>query len=110
MEKVMQSKPRLRLETLEGRDVPTAAGLYAVGGGPGGAPRVKVFDTNTGTLLGDFQAFEANFSGGVNVAVGDVNNDGLADVVVGAGQGGGPRVRVIDGRAFRGTLGFPQAP
>src|SRR5438045_2255137 len=101
----MRAKPRLGLETLEGRDVPTAAGLYAVGGGPGGSPRVQVFDTTSGALLGDFQAFEPDFSGGVNVAVGDVNNDGLADVVVGAGQGGGPRVRVISGQAFRGILG-----
>jgi hypothetical protein len=48
--------------------------------------------------VADFLAFEPDFRGGVYVAAGDVNRDGAADVVVGAGEGGGPRVRVFDGR------------
>src|SRR5687768_5184989 len=98
-------------EPLEAREVPTAPGLFALGGGPGGPPRVQVFDASTGAIVGDFLAYEATFTGGVNAAVGDVNNDGFSDLVVGAGVGGGPRVRVFDGRAFRPqvTGGF-QAP
>ena len=99
---------RLRLEALEARENPTGPGLFTVGGGFGGPPRVKVFDINTGNLLGDFLAYENTFSGGVNAAVGDVNNDGFSDVIVGAGVGGGPRIRAIDGRAFqRGIIGNP---
>lgn len=107
-----RNRNRLNLEHLEAREVPTAAGLYAVGAGPGvgSVPRVQVFDTQTGARLADFLAYEPVFTGGVSVAVADVNSDGFPDVIVAAGEGGGPRVRVIDGRAFRGVPGFPQAP
>lgn len=96
---------RPRTEQLENRETPSAVGIYALGGGPGSAPRVQVFDTLTGTLLGDFLAYEPTFKGGVNAAFGDVNNDGFPDLIVGAGDGGGPRIRVFDGRGFRPGLG-----
>src|SRR5262249_56211262 len=68
-----------------------------VGADGGGGPEVRVFDGKTGTLIRDFFAFDATFTGGVRVAAGDVNGDGVADIIVGAGAGGGPEVRVFDG-------------
>jgi hypothetical protein len=71
-----------------------------VGAGPGGGPHVKVFDGSTGQEIRSFFAFGSNFRGGVNVAAGDINDDGRADIVVGAGAGGGPNVKVYDGSSM----------
>jgi hypothetical protein len=72
------------------------------GAGPGGGSHVRVIDGRSGDQstgpLGSFMAFEPTFTGGVFVAAGDVNGDGFADVIVAAGVGGGPRVRVLSGK------------
>jgi hypothetical protein len=63
----------------------------------GGGPHVRIFNTD-GHLLcgGGFFAYAGDFRGGVNVACGDVNNDGLDDIVTGAGLTGGPHVKIFD--------------
>ena len=67
----------------------------------GGAPRVRVFDGADGAALsgtlGNFLAYTPTFRGGVFVATGDVNGDGFADVITGAGAGASPRVKVFSG-------------
>src|SRR5205823_1096520 len=68
-----------------------------VGAGAGGAPAVRVFNGASGSLLHTFTAFDGKFSGGVTVAAADVSGDNRADVIVGAGTGGGPIVQVLDG-------------
>ncbi len=68
--------------------------------GRGGGPRIKVVDGSTGEVIADFMVYEETFRGGVDVAVGDVNNDGFEDVMTGTGNGGGPRIRVIDGKSI----------
>lgn len=77
-----------------------------VGAGFGGGPRVALFDGLTISqskpvkYVGDFFAFPGDdalaLRNGVYVAAGDLNGDGRADLVFGAGPGGGPRVIVLD--------------
>jgi hypothetical protein len=74
------------------------------GAAAGGGPNVKVFDgvsilggSTNPTKIRDFFAYQADFRGGVNVAAGDVNGDGVIDVVTGAGPGGGPHVVAYSG-------------
>ncbi len=50
------------------------------------------------TLLANFFAFESTLRNGAFVALGDVNADGFADLILGGGPGGGPRVRIADGK------------
>ena len=67
------------------------------GAGPGGDPHVVVRSLagGTATILASFYAYELGLGGGVYVACGDVNGDGHADVITGAGAGGGPHVRAF---------------
>ena len=67
------------------------------GAGPGGGPNVRVFSLASGVLtqVASFFAYDPAFTGGVHVAVGDVNGDGVADIITGAGPGGGPHVKVF---------------
>ncbi|MFC1687558.1 FG-GAP-like repeat-containing protein [Patescibacteria group bacterium] len=84
-----------------GEIVPSSPGLEVVtGAGPGGGPHVKIFDAD-GNLLSQFFPYPAEFKGGVDVATGDVNKDGIDEIITGAGPGGGPHVRVFD---MNGTL------
>lgn len=67
------------------------------GADAGGGPHVRVFDGQTGGMLNEFFAYDLSFSGGVRVAAGDVNNDGLADIITAPGPGAGPHVKVFNG-------------
>jgi hypothetical protein len=71
--------------------------VFAVSADAGGAPQVVVYNAATGVAVASFYAFAPTFSGGVRVAVADVNGDGTPDVIAAAGPGGGPQVEVIDG-------------
>jgi hypothetical protein len=42
--------------------------------------------------------YEPAFGGGVRLATADFTGDGWPDLAVGPGAGGGPRVRLLDGR------------
>ena len=65
------------------------------GTGPGGPPLVMTYNLQTGQAIGQFQPYEASFTGGVRVAT-YVDTNGTTPqtrILTGAGLGGGPRVQ-----------------
>jgi subtilisin family serine protease len=72
------------------------------GAGPGGGPHVRIFRQD-GTVLGGFMAYPTTFRGGINVAVGDVDGNGKADIIVSPGKGMEPMVKVFDSKGNLNT-------
>jgi hypothetical protein len=57
--------------------------------------KIKVYSAK-GELLSEFYPYHDTFSGGVSVAVADLDGDAKMEIITGAGPGGGPHVRVFD--------------
>ncbi|NQV13352.1 MAG: L,D-transpeptidase family protein [Parcubacteria group bacterium] len=62
----------------------------------GRAPEVKIYNTDNKHLDKTFLAYDAGFRGGGNVAIGDFDGDGTEEILVGAGRGGGPHVKIFN--------------
>ena len=85
-----------------------------IGAGAGGGPLVRTFvvtsnsSSISATPLSAFYAYDPSFRGGVDVAVGDVNGDGVDEIITAAGTGGGPHIRIFkaDGTPLPGFPGF----
>ncbi len=61
-----------------------------------GQALVKVYRYNVAReIVGEWNAF-GDFEGGGSIAMGDIDADGRAEVIVGAGEGGGPQIRVFE--------------
>ena len=84
-----------------------AVSSYAVvaPGGQGRATEVKLYDGNGDRLLATVTPFPG-YDGNVSVAMGDVDDDGVWDLVVGAGQGHAPEVVAYSGKAADGKGPF----
>jgi hypothetical protein len=81
----------------------------AFGGGPGGAPRVRVFDGKgllaavpfvnvdevSAAQKANFFAGDSSLRGGVRLGMGDASGDGTADLLAASGEGEASRVRVF---------------
>ena len=84
--------------------LPASANHYLVtGADAGGSPQVNVYDATTGQLRASFHAFLPTFTGGVRVALGDVNGDGTPDVIAGQSRNGS-KVVAISGTDFKTVL------
>jgi hypothetical protein len=79
-------------------------GYIAASVASGGAPIVQVFNALTGASAFEVVPYEFTFQGGVRVAIGDVNRDGVPDIITAPGPGRAPTIRV-----FSGIAGAPLA-
>jgi uncharacterized repeat protein (TIGR01451 family) len=68
-------------------EIITGAGVFE-------APQFRIFGGD-GSEQGAFYAFDPRFAGGVRVAACDIDADGRDEVVVAAGPGGGPHIRIF---------------
>jgi FtsP/CotA-like multicopper oxidase with cupredoxin domain len=77
----------------------------AVPGSPGHAAEVKVFDGNGDKLVATVTPFPG-YEGTPSVVMGDVDDDGVYDLVVGAGKDHAPEVVAYAGKAKDGKPPF----
>lgn len=62
-----------------------------------GSSRVVLYDAASHAVIGSFLAFAKSYKGGVRVATGDVNGDGVMDVAVTSAAGPKTKVQIYDG-------------
>ena len=70
----------------------------AIPGGTAKATEVRVYDGNGDKLLATVTPFPG-FGGAVSVAMGDVDGDGVYDLIVGAGKDHAPEIVVYSGKS-----------
>jgi hypothetical protein len=76
-----------------------AAGFDVIVGTGSGASHIKVVSALSGEETHSFMVFDG-FTGGVSVGTVDRNADGVPDILIGARQGGGPRVKIDEARSL----------
>lgn len=74
--------------------------------GFGGGPLILVLDSATGEVVRTVRVFDPEFRGGLHLKVGDAAGLGYDQVLVGAGETGGPRVTLLDLKRNTQLLNF----
>jgi Multicopper oxidase len=82
-----------------------AVSTYAVAvpGSKGHAAQVKIYDGSGDKLVATITPFPG-FDGTLSVAMGDLNDDGVYDLVAGAGKDHAPEVVAYSGKASGGRI------
>ena len=76
----------------------------AVAPGKGGGPNIRIIDGATGAIIRSFMAFDSKYVGGVNIATGDVDDDGIPDIIATTNGGIKAQLRVFSGRSDNAVL------
>ena len=74
--------------------VPGVKQTFATAADAGGGPLVTVNYSDGHTR--SFFAYDQNFTGGVRIAMGDINGDGFVDLITAPGPGGGPNIKIFN--------------
>jgi hypothetical protein len=84
-----------------------AVSIYALAipGSPGKPAEVRLYDGNGDRFVATVIPFPG-FEGSVNVALGDIDGDGVLDLIVGAGKDHGPEVVAYAGASLGGRGAF----
>ena len=83
------------------------------GAGPTGSPHIRAFDSSGQVEAYPSQlfAYGEDYRGGVRVATGDIDADGIDEIITGTGENGGPHLRVFEKYGTqRGIEFFPFHP
>lgn len=85
------------------------AAEIVVAAGPGGGPHVQVLEQN-GTVKANFFPYDIAFTGGVDVVLADINDDGKDEIVTAPKTNGGPHIKIFDltGKELYGFMAYDQ--
>jgi len=97
-EKTFRGGVNLMVANLDGRKDRSRAEII-VAPGPGREPLIKIFN-NYGQLKNSFLGYNSNWQNGVNISAGDINSDGIAEIILSAYPGGAPHVRVFSDKGL----------
>ncbi len=93
---------RVAVGDVTGDDVEDVIAVPAFGGGG----IIHVLDSSNGSILRTITVFESSFRGGLYVRVGDAAGRGYDQILVAAGDSGGPRVTLLDAVKNEQLLNF----
>jgi len=97
-EKTFKGGINVEIANIDGRKDHSRSEII-VSPGAGRYPLIRIFDDHS-KLKRQFYAYTKNWKGGVNLAADDIDNDGVAEIVVGAYPGAAPHVRIFSGKGI----------
>jgi hypothetical protein len=66
-----------------------------IAAGKGGGPRIRIYHHTNGFAGYDFYAFNSSLRSGVDVATGDIDGDGIEEIIAATGPGTSPKIAMF---------------
>ena len=93
-EKSFRGGVNVAVANLDGR-IDRSKAEIIVAPGPGRAPQIKIFD-HRAKLKNSFLGYDSSWQAGVSISAGDIDNDGVAEIILSAYPGGAPHIRIFN--------------